>query len=411
MVTVTEPVLLTASSVNSNASCDGGNDGRITVTALGGNSNYTYSIDGGPYQASNIFYVAPGNYTITVKDMLGCTTSYNTTVGLTVNLFLNPLTDITICEGTSTTLQPVSNANIYLWSPSTSLSNPNIANPVANPNTTTQYNLTAVLGRCTTYDTMIVRVNAAPIPDAGPDGDICYGKSYTLQGSGGIQYAWTPAIYLNSTIGANPVSTPSLTTTYLLSVIDAAGCHSLVTDEVTVKVSKPMRVNTYPFDTIGYPGQPIQLLAVSDGITYNWSPATRLSNTTIPNPVATVGNIGDDIIYEVVGTTADGCKGEGYVHIKVSKGPDIYVPTGFTPNRDGKNDKFTPLPVGIKSYNYFRVFNRWGQMIFSTKQQNEGWDGTMAGKEQPTGTYVWMIEGISFDNRVITKKGTVTLIR
>jgi gliding motility-associated-like protein len=95
----------------------------------------------------------------------------------------------------------------------------------------------------------------------------------------------------------------------------------------------------------------------------------------------------------------------------VSKGPDIYVPNGFTPNGDGKNDTFTPIPIGIKSYNYFRVFNRWGQIIFSTKKQNDGWDGKLGGKEQPAGAYVWMIEGITKDNRFITKKGTVILIR
>ncbi|HEY6064012.1 MAG TPA: gliding motility-associated C-terminal domain-containing protein, partial [Chitinophagaceae bacterium] len=141
------------------------------------------------------------------------------------------------------------------------------------------------------------------------------------------------------------------------------------------------------------------------------SPSGGLSNTNIPNPVVTVGAIGDDITYQVVATTAEGCKGEGYVRIKISKGPDIYVPTGFTPDQDGKNDKFTPIPVGIKNYNYFRVFNRWGQMIFSTTRQNEGWDGNLGGKEQPAGVYVWMIEGITKDNRVISKKGTVILIR
>jgi gliding motility-associated-like protein len=258
---------------------------------------------------------------------------------------------------------------------------------------------------------MMVNVNRAPIPDAGPDGDICYGQSYTLQGSGGAQFSWSPPAYLNSTVGANPTATPTLTTVYTLSVVDAIGCRSLVTDDVKVLVSKPIRVYTYPFDTIAYPGQPIPLLAASAGITYSWSPALGLSNTNVANPVAIAGNIGDDITYQVVATTDEGCKGEGYVRIKISKGPDIYVPTAFTPNGDGLNDKFTPWPVGIKAYKFFRVFNRWGQLVFSTKTQNEGWDGKMGGKEQPAGIYVWMIEGIAHDNRIFSKKGTTTLIR
>ena len=410
-VTVTQPALLTASLNNSNASCDGGNDGQINVTAFGGNAGYQYSIDGINFQASSRFYVAPGNYSITVKDNLGCTNSFNTSVGLTVNLFLNRPGDVTICEGTSAQLQLSTNATSYSWTPATGLNNTGISNPVANPSVTTKYYINVILGRCSTSDSMIVNVNKAPVPDAGPDGDICYGQSDTLQGSGGIQFIWTPALYLNITSGANPIATPNLTTTYSLSVIDAVGCRSLVTDDVKVVVSQPLRVYTFPFDTTGYPGDKFQLQVASAGITYKWSPASRLSNINIPNPIVTVGDIGDDIIYQVVATTADGCKGEGYVTIKVSKGPDIYVPTGFTPNGDGKNELFMPIPIGIKSYKYFRVFNRWGQLIFSTSKQNEGWDGKLGGKEQPAGIYVWVIEALTGDNRVISKKGTVIMIR
>lgn len=410
-VLVTQPAILTAFSLNNNASCDGGNDGRIRVNASGGNTNYFYSIDGVTFQASNVFNVAPGAYTITVKDNLGCTTSFNTTVGLTVNLFLTPLVDPTICDGTSTQLNAASNATIYSWTPGTGLSNTAIHNPIASPAVTTQYMLTATLGRCTTHDTVIVNVNSAPIPNAGPDGDICYGQSYTLQGSGGSQYIWTPAIYLNTTSGANPVATPTRTTIYTLSVIDAIGCHSLVTDDVKVVTSRPMRIYTYPYDTIAHAGDQFELLATSAGINYTWSPVTGLSNPNIANPTVTIGAVGDEMTYQVVGVTAEGCKGEGYVKIRVYKGPEIYVPTAFTPNGDGKNDKFTPFPVGIKSYNYFRVFNRWGQLIFSTTKLNDGWDGKIAGKEQPAGLYVWMVEGITRDKKIITKKGTVTLIR
>ncbi len=408
---VTQPEALSAASVNSNATCDGGDNGKIVVSANGGNSGYKYSIDGINFQTSNIFNVPPGSYNVRVKDALGCSTVFPADVGLTVNLFLTKLNDISICDGTSTQLQLNTNATIFTWTPPLGLNSTVISNPVADPDTTTKYYVTVVLGRCTTNDSITVIVTEAPIPDAGPDGDICYGKSYTLQGSGGVQYHWTPAIYLNTTIGAYPIATPTITTTYTLSVIDRIGCRSLVTDDVKVIVSRPMRVNTYPFDSVGYPGQQMQLMATSAGITYSWTPAIRINNTLIQNPVITVGNIGDDIIYEVVATTAEGCKGEGYVHIKVSKGPDIYVPTAFTPNNDGRNDKFTPKPVGIKTYKYFRVFNRWGQVIFSSTRMTDGWDGTIAGKEQPAGVYVWVIEGIALDNRVISKKGTVTLIR
>ncbi len=411
-IIVTEPPLLTARSDDTNATCDGGNDGTITVTATGGSSGYQYAINGGTFQASNIFNVGPGNYIVTVRDNLGCLSSFNTKVGLTSNLFLNPSADLTICEGGSTRLQPVSNATIYTWTPSAGLSNPNIANPVASPITSTQYMLTATLGRCSLQDTILLNVNSAPVPDAGPDGTICYGQSFTLQGSGGTQYTWSPALYLNTTSGANPVSTPTVSTVYSLSVMDNNGCRSLVPDEVQVIVNRSMRVRTFPFDTVAVPGDQFRLLAVSPGISYNWSPATGLSDPTIPDPVVTVsGTIGDEISYRVASVDSMGCNAEGFVHIKVYNGPAIYVPTGFTPNGDGNNDKFTPFPVGIRSYNYFRIFNRWGQLVFSTTRLHEGWDGKIDGKEQPTGLYVWVIQGITMNNQVISKKGTVALIR
>ena len=412
IATVTEPGVLTAASVNTNASCDGGNDGVITVNAAGGNANYTYSIDGVNFQPSNIFNVAPGPYTVTVQDNLGCSTTFNTVVGLTNNLTFTPQTDPFICEGTSTQLQLTSNATLYSWTPATGLSNTTISNPVANPTVTTQYIVTATLGRCSAKDTMVVNVNAAPIPDAGPDGFICYGQTYQLQGSGGVQYTWTPSTNLSSTSISNPVSTPVKTITYTLSeVIDAIGCKSLTTDQVIVDVTPPIKVKTFPYDTIGYPGDQFQLNATSAATFYSWSPATGLSDANISSPVVTVGPIGSDILYQVTASTAAGCKGEGYVRIKVYTGPDIYVPTGFTPNGDGKNDKLIPFPVGIVSIKYFRVFNRWGQMIFSTNKLFEGWDGKIGGVEQPSGIYVWLVEGITKNNKVISKKGTVLLVR
>jgi len=414
-VTVTEPTALTANSVNSPASCDGGDDGIIDVSAAGGNTGYEYSIDNGTtWQASNIFNTGPGNFTITVRDSKNCTTSFPTTVALGNNFTLTPQSDAVICEGASTQLELISNATHYSWSPATGLSDATIFNPVANPTTTTQYTVTATLGRCSADDIVTVNVNAAPIPDAGVDGYICYGQTYQLQASGGTQYQWTPDTYLNSATIANPVTAATRDITYSLSILsDANGCPSLTTDEVYVDVTPPIKVTTFPYDTIGYSGDMIQLLAVpndSDVLNYVWTPSQGLSDPMIPNPVVTLGANGDVVQYQVATSTIAGCRGEGYITVRVYKGPDIYVPTGFTPNGDGRNDRFLPVPVGIKSLNYFRVFNRWGQLLFQTKTLHEGWDGKLQGAQQATGVYVWMIEAITNQNKIITKKGTVTLI-
>ncbi|HEV7782634.1 MAG TPA: gliding motility-associated C-terminal domain-containing protein [Chitinophagaceae bacterium] len=414
-ITVTEPTALAAFSANGPASCDGGNDGLITVTANGGNAGYQYSLDGVAFQSSNTFNVAPGNYTVTVKDNLGCTTSFPTTVVLSNNLTLTPQTDPTICEGTSTQLALTSNATEYSWTPSTGLSSTTIYNPIANPTVTTQYTVTATLGRCSADDIVMVNVHAAPIPDAGVDGFICYGQTHQLQGSGGTVYSWTPATYLDNPSISNPVSTPTKDVIYTMSIVsDANGCASLTTDQMRIDVTPPIKVKTFPYDTVAYNADQFMLLAIpsdSDVINYSWTPTMGLSDPAIANPIVTVGAIGEVVQYQVIASTLAGCKGEGYITVRVYKGPDIYVPTGFTPNGDGRNDLFTPFPVGVKSYKYFRVFNRWGQMVFSTNTLNHGWDGKLRGVDQPSGVYVWMIEGMTKNDRVITKKGTVAIIR
>ena len=407
-INVTEPAALAVNSFQTNASCDGGNDGAINITATGGNPGYQYSLDGLNFQSSNVFNVAPGSYSITVRDNKGCISNTNANVGLTSNLTMTPQADKTICKGTSIPMQLTSNATQYAWSPAAGLSNITIPNPVANPTVTTQYFVTATLGKCSVMDSVFVYVNAAPIPNAGSDGFICYGQNYTLQGSGGTAFIWSPASSLSSAILASPVAVPSKTTTYTLSVTDANGCKSLVTDNVVVDVTPPIIVSVFPKDTIVYSGDQFQLLAVSAGNIYSWSPVFGLNNPIVPDPVFTVSG---DVIYRVTASTIAGCKGEGTINVKMYKGPDIYMPTGFTPNGDGRNDRFKPFPVGIKQLNYFKIFNRWGQLLYSTTTLHTGWDGRFGGNFQPNAVYVWMVQGITKENKVITKKGTVSLIR
>lgn len=422
-INVAEPVALSAISANTNASCDGGNDGVIAVTATGGNSSYEYSLDGTTWQSGNTFNVAPGNYTVYVRDNLGCNTSFPTSVGLTNNLTFTQQTDPVICESKSTQLDLVSNATQYAWSPATGLSSTTIHNPVANPVVTTQYIVTATLGRCAANDTVIVNVNAAPIPNAGVDGFICYGQNYQLNATGGVQYKWTPSTYLDDPNSPSPLATPTKDITYTVTIIaDANGCASLVTDNITIDVTPPIKIKTYPFDTVVYEMDQFQMLAVPsdpDVINFNWTPSTGLDNPSIANPTVTAGTLSNyianttnnEILYQVIGSTVAGCIGEGYVKVRVYKGPDIYVPTGFTPNGDGRNDRFVPFPVGIKSLTYFRVYNRWGQMVFSTSRLHDGWDGVFMGVAQPSGSYVWMAEAITEQGRTITRKGTTTIIR
>jgi len=87
------------------------------------------------------------------------------------------------------------------------------------------------------------------------------------------------------------------------------------------------------------------------------------------------------------------------------------MPNAFSPNADGKNDVIRPIFVGIAGIDYFRVFNRWGQMIFSTTQYAKGWDGTIGGKTQDPGTFVYIVQAKDYTGRTIFKKGSFVLVK
>jgi gliding motility-associated-like protein len=133
-----------------------------------------------------------------------------------------------------------------------------------------------------------------------------------------------------------------------------------------------------------------------------------LNNPNIVNPQATIFA---DQLYNVEITTPEGCKGNALVRLKTYKGPEIYVPTGFTPNGDGHNDVFYVVPVGIKFFDYLRIYNRWGQLVFETNLATNGWEGRFKAQEQPVGTYIYTVQGRTEKGRVIFKKGSLLLIR
>lgn len=182
------------------------------------------------------------------------------------------------------------------------------------------------------------------------------------------------------------------------------GCPSpTVSYEVSIKGTKANAGN----DTLVAQGQPLQLSG-SGGEIYKWSPSTGLNADNIANPVAILNTETD---YILTTSIVEGCFTSDTVNVKVYKGPTVYVPSGFTPNNDGKNDRFRFLAVGMVSIDFFQVFNRYGQRVFASNDLKAEWDGMLNGTAQPAGTYVWMIRGHDYQGNVHTKKGTVVLIR
>jgi gliding motility-associated-like protein len=401
---------ITASS--GSASCKN-NDGVITINNIGGTSPLLYSINGINFQGGNSFlHLASGNYNATIKDANGCAANQQINVALINNLTISTGNTVTICQGTTTSLPASSNGNNFVWLPNINLNNATLLNPTAAPPVTTEYYITAILGGCSAKDSVLVFVNPAPVANAGIDTTICYGKSVQLNGSGGVAYSWTPITYLDNGNVANPnVINPPATMTYNLTVTDGNDCKSLEKASVIVNVTPPPKIFAGN-DTSILINQYLQLNAVdinNSGFTqYTWSPSFGLNDASVENPDA---HLTEDITYTVVASTPDGCEGTDSISIKVYTVSDIFVPNAFTPNGDGKDDIFRVIPIGIKELKYFAVFNRWGQRIFYTTTLGSGWDGTVNGKPQDAGTFIWMAAGINYKGDLIEKKGAVVLIR
>ena len=109
--------------------------------------------------------------------------------------------------------------------------------------------------------------------------------------------------------------------------------------------------------------------------------------------------------------TPAGCSATASIAIKVYSASDIFVPNAFTPNGDGHNDVLRAIPVGIKEFSYFAVFDHWGQQVFFTVNAATGWDGTYKGRRQEAGAYVWMTGGVNYNGANLIRRGTVILIR
>ena len=299
---------------------------------------------------------------------------------------------------------------IYSWSPAVGLSDAFIANPRAGPPVKTTYVLTtsSAGGGCATTDTVVVD---ASIIDStiGVIGKLSYcitsGDSALLYVEPATSIQWLKDNFpINGQNGVFYRVTQS--GNYRAIVSNNRGCTAL-TEEKTVVIEVPKPGITYPIEyaVVNYPHQ---LKARDFGIGVEWAPPTFLSSTSSLVPTF---NGTTDKLYTITIESAAGCTTVDTQLVKVFKEVKFYVPSGFTPNQDGLNDYLKPISVGIKDFKYFRVYNRWGQLVFDLKDDPKGWNGMINGKLQSTQVVVWMAEGIGINDVTYKQKGTCVLIR
>lgn len=264
----------------------------------------------------------------------------------------------------------------------------------------------------------LVYVNAPPVPNAGPDQIVCFGATTRLNGSGGTTYLWSPPTGLSNPTIFNPVvniSTPGVYQ-YVLTVSSANGCAAVSKDTVNITILPQLRLFAGN-DTIIALNQPLPLNATdltnSNFVSYLWSPPVGLSNSTIKNPVALYTSLpgNNGITYTVVARTANGCEARDDINIRVFAQANVFVPNAFTPNGDGLNDVARPILVGIKELRYFTLFNRYGEVVYTTTKQGAGWDGVYKDNKQNQGAYVWQLQAVDINGDVINQKGAIILIR
>jgi gliding motility-associated-like protein len=389
--------------------------GDSVTLAVQGNGVFTWTPGGNIINANTatptVFPKATTTYVVELDDN-GCKNTDSTRVRVVSVVTLNARPDTVICLTDSVQLSAVTDGLRYTWTPAETLSDPTVLNPMAKPAGTTTYQITARIGRCSKTDEVVVRTVPYPLADAGRDTTICHETGTQLAGSAdGTSFAWSPMETLTNANTLTPTASPPITTAYVLTTrSEQSGCPKPVSDTVVVNVLPDIEAFAGR-DTAIVVGQPLQFRATG-GVRYEWSPPTNLSATDIPDPVGRYSEEIESIRYTVRVYNEQNCMDSASMTVRVFKTePQIFVPTGFTPNGDGHNDVIRPIAVGMTTIEYFRIYNRWGQLVFSTTINGRGWDGKINGREQHTGVYVWVVQGTDYTGKMVSAKGTVTLIR
>lgn len=329
--------------------------------------------------------------------------------------------DTGTCDGAFTVeLQAQGDVGVtFHWtsSPPSTIADPNAANTPGTATGTTVYTANAFFGTCPIgSESFIVQFGQGPwlaiIPN---DTIVCLQDSMQIKAyvspPGNYTYQWSPVINLGDPTAFQPLFFSNILRdhTYHLTVTTSGGCVSH--DSVVIHTYPPPTLYNVTVDTtIRYAGA-VQLNAAG-AYTYTWIPGEGLSDRNIPDPLATITL---PSTYMVIGIDTLGCRDSATVHLDIDYTVNDFVPSIFTPNGDGKNDVFRILGVYFQAIESFRIYNRFGEVVFDTKDINKGWDGTFKGKLADVGVYHYLIR-LNLPNGTpkATKKmlkGDVTLMR
>jgi gliding motility-associated-like protein len=362
-------------------------------------------------------FATPGNYQFDFISgtVFGC---YDTTKVI-AKVYPTPVVkaapDILLCKGNKISLS-ATGAERYNWYPNDGLSCTDCQSPIASPTSSIYYTVkgTTQYG-CFSYDTLQVTV----VPDfkinVSRNDSICIGDSVLLMATGAKYYDWSPGNGLSSVNNQNPFAKPLKTTQYRVVGYDEYGCFR-DTGYVTVYVSEYPKLDLGPDQLLAtgklfalapkYTAGPIQY--------WKWTPSKDLNCDNCEKPVVRIRN---QITYTATATNYFGCAGSDSITFKVfCENTQVYIPNAFTPDNDGLNDKFMVRASGIQLVKSFRIFNRWGELIFEKTnfQPNDpanGWDGKIRGIIQGPDVFVYTVEVLCENGIPYFYKGNVSLLK
>lgn len=408
--TVVRPIQLfplpTVSIINDTSACVGD---TLQLFASGG-VRYDWTSDGGDILNDQQRPIIIADFTKTFEVRVTDANQCENNASVLVEVFDIPGADAGadtfVCAGNTIQLNGSGERSIsFLWSPNQFLNNANISNPTASINDTTIFVLqTTNPEGCSNYDSVLVYVQNPIVSGVANDTFICFNDTIALNASGGFFYQWIPSENLSNDTIAQPLAFPKATTTYV--VIISNQCFSDTVD-VTVEVFPLPIVNAGNNDSI-FRGETTTLTG-SGGIDFLWQPGIDLADSLAAITQARPFNTTEFVLTV---TDVNGCKNKDSVIVFVDASTLILVPNAFTPNNDKANDVFRIVKLlNIDKVLTFKIFNRWGQLLFETDDKDQGWDGNFKGEPQPIEVYHFYIKAITYDGDEVLKKGNLTLLR
>jgi gliding motility-associated-like protein len=312
------------------------------------------------------------------------------------------VSDTIICKGGRVQLKAQGGVT-YKWLPTRGLSDPNISNPFASPDTTTLYSV-AIADQCgrTRTDTVKVNVGGDPLSvELGRDTQLCTGKTLRLSAtsplSQGAKFKWQDGTKDSILIAKNAG-------TYSVE-LERNGCFA--TDSLRIAYLKTPSVSTlFPTDTTLCIGKRLILNAKNPESSYRW----RDGSAQAEYPVAKAGLYGVIVVNRCGADSAN-------VNVKFEDCERVFIPTVFSPNNDRINDRFFIQDGGnVLTIKSFKVFDRWGGLVFQAQNilpndESIGWDGSLNNRQLPPDTYVYLAEIVFKNGETVIKKGDITLIR